>query len=199
MNPLSASPGEGEPARPPPSVPASRPPGRQPGCPCSVWSGAAGGNPAAAPVGTDRPSGQRALRDRDSPGEARQGLRCRPRAGATKSTCCGSGAPAPHLPATPTAQEGSSPRDSSDPDSPRSSSARTCPDTQACAVPYGTAVRRDGAAAALPLLAPITHRARRRQLALLRGARRGFKRPPPGFTYPARTVSVFLGRAHLCR
>lgn len=61
---------------------------------------------------------------------------------------------------------------------------------------YATAVGRHSLAPAHPTQS-LT--AAQQQLAVLRGAGWGFKHPPPRIIYPARIISVSLGRVHLCR
>lgn len=63
-------------------------------------------------------------------------------------------------------------------------------------VPDGTAVGRHSCSPAHPGHSPRPGSSGSPSCAALAGALTG---PPPGFIDPARTISVFLGRVHLCR
>lgn len=150
--------------------------GRSPGCPCCALPErgfAAGGGECVWEPPRLRPSGGTVKGGRQPRRHGVHGRPCETHL-LRREPHRGSGAPGPPLPNRPhrTGGQHGSPR----------ASSRT--DTQACAGPC-------------PSLAPVTHRGpgARPPFAALAGALNS----PPEFVCPARAISAFLGRVHLCR
>lgn len=196
-NPLPASPGEG---CPPPSVPTPHAPGREPGCPCSALPqrGCGGGG-----RGTDRHGCAR----RDGSSWRTPGVKGRrqPRRHGTRGALQTQSSGCETLLLQREPHRGSKPERNASPPlfpppgkaaAPGPALTRPHPAAHGLYVPDGTAVGRHSCSPAHPGHSPRPGSSGSPSCAALAGALTG---PPPGFIDPARTISVFLGRVHLCR